>query len=182
MHTVIDMARHYGVFTSTIYHHIKRGNLPHPKDLPTEKTIEEALSIHPYPGQASQPKGPGIRGGKQNRLYGKDCKHIATGPPGIGKLARHFNTTAAIILTLISQGKLPDPRRKAINLNTLPDWPKDCATETPHDKVEPQSEPWFDKKKTDTGLIQRMANLEAKMDTIIRHLVTMRDQIGGPNT
>ena len=174
MHTVIDMARHYGVFTSTIYHHIKRGNLPHPKDLPAGKTIEEALSTHPYPGQASQPKGPGIRGGKQNRLY-KDIKNIAIGPNGIGKLARHFNTTATTILTLISQGKLPDPRQKAVNLNTLTPTITNIG-------VEPQSEPWFDKKKTDTGLIQRMANLEEKMDAIIRHLITMRDQIGGPNT
>ena len=174
MHTVTAMARHYGVFPSTIQHHIKKGNLPHPKDLPAGKTIEEALSTHPYPGNNSQPKGPGIRGGTHmaKSVHGKDWKHIAAGPNGIDKLANHFNTTATTIRTLISQGKLPDPRHKAINLNTL------TPPEITNDKVEPQSEPWFDKKKNDIGLIQRMAILEDKMDAIIRHLITMRDQIG----
>lgn len=178
MHTITAMARHYGVFPSTIHHHIKKGNLPHPKDLPIEKTIAEALATHPYPGNNSQPKGPGIRGGTRmaKSIHGKNWKHIATGPNGIGKLANHYNTTATTILTLISQGKLPDPRHKAINLTTLK------HTLTPqkitNNEIEPQPGPWFDKKKNDTGLIQRMAILENKMDVIIRHLLTMKDQIG----
>jgi hypothetical protein len=175
------MARHYGVFPSTISYHIDKGRLPHPNTLNPDIPIAQALKDTPYPQTSNQRRGPGIRGGqKALRVYGADHKHIVSGPGGITKIAAHLNITTKQVIEQIQKGKIPDPNKQAVNLNKIQRAKTQVTEEHVRQAIsEAQPNPWFDKEPKSNGLIQRLAYLEDKIDIIIRYLLNLNNTIGG---
>lgn len=169
MPTIIQMARHFGVYPSTIRYHVDKGNLPNPETLTDLRNVRYPESIH------KRLKGPGTRGGKKGSktIYGRQ---IAQGHGGLYTMARYYNRSIANVLYHIGNGGLPDPRVNPVNLAEHP-WPTNYGYHQEGLTRNRGTQPTVELRHVEqaiaenTPLIKRVATLEAKIDIIINHLI-----------